>query len=72
MSLFFKDPKTCANPWYGLAVIALVCGVVMLTLEIGKIRYESSLSQRRATANRVVPVGFNKSQRIPSDNRLRF
>ncbi len=73
MSLFLKDPKTCTNPWRGLAVIVLVCSVVTLVLLIGKRRYKLSLGQHRTNGSWVAaPRGLNKLQTSAFDNRLRF
>lgn len=63
MSLFFKDPKTCMNPWRGLWIVVFVCGMVILILLTGKVRYEASLG-RKISGDGVVAV--------PADNKLRF
>ena len=41
MSLFYKDPKSCMNPWQGLAVIVAVCCFVMVTLSIARWKHLS-------------------------------
>lgn len=49
MSFFFKDPKTCMNPWHGLAIIMAVCFFVMIVLLIGGKRYSSSQYRNQQT-----------------------
>ena len=42
MGIFLKDPKTCMNPWQGLAVLVSVCCLVLLVLLIGHKRYKKT------------------------------
>ncbi len=61
------------NPWYGLYIIVFVCGFVLVALLVGKKRYEFSPVPGRAGGSAVAtPVGLNRINATPSDNRLRF
>lgn len=73
MSLFLKDPKTCADPWHGLLIIVFVCGFVLVALFVGKARHHASYNQLKTSGSRIVaPAGNNQLHTAVTDNRLRF
>lgn len=56
MSLFFKDPKSCMNPWHGLLIIVTVCCFVMVALFIVQLRHAPPKNQYQQSAEGRVAV----------------
>lgn len=73
MSLFLKDPKTCMNPWHALSVLASVCALVLLSLLVGKHRFEAKLRGQGIEGRQVLsPTGMTKGRINPADGRFSF